>query len=48
MIILTDPGLLRVFDAGRLVLEKQMTLHELAALQVAVAAAIRRALASPA
>lgn len=47
MIILTDTGVATVWDGARLVLEKDMTLHELAALQVSVALAIRRRVAMP-
>ena len=42
MIIITDNGVMTVWDGARLIHERQMTMHELAAHQVAVALAIRR------
>lgn len=47
MIIITDTGVATVWNGARLIDEQEMTLHELAALQVAVAQAIRRRLAMP-
>lgn len=47
MIIMTDTGVVTVWDGARLIHEEQMTVHQLAALQVSGAQALRRALAWP-
>ena len=47
MIVITDGGVMTVWDGARLIHEKQMTVHEMAALQVSVATAMRRAVAFP-
>lgn len=46
MIVITDNGVLTVWDGPRQVYSRQMTVHEMAALQVEVAKALRVAVAN--
>lgn len=45
MIVLTDDGVMSVYDGPRLVYRRQMTVYELAELQRSLAGAISRAVA---